>query len=237
MTCSPDQLLTATYTSFDAAICDAENVLLYNVGSAAFAHAMPSGVRFERLQALPPVSRSGKTYAHHHDYRFIRATDLDYARPSPAFEFPLERISSATKPHQVWWAASGAKPSIAEPIIGPFELLVELPASAVRGNLAGAVKPLVDGIISALHSESQIDCGAVQRLATITGWDASKISNRLRSPSNGILGSRRLLSSYRGFVKWNPADDRCQRCTVIIRSDSSLECIVSVRSREAFPPA
>ena len=87
---------------------------------------------------------------------------------------------------------------------------------------------MLDGIISALHSEQELDVEAVQRLSVVTGWEQKQIVGRLLSPPNPILGSRRLLRSYRDFVMWNPADDLCDRFTVVVRAASSWRCAVKV---------
>jgi len=233
--CPPGELLAATYTSLDPATCDAENVLLYNVGSASFAQAALSGIQFERLHATPPHSPSGQTYPHHHHYRFVSIASIAPALPALSFDLPLDRVSTATKVHHVWWAASGAAAIAAAPLRGNYELDVLVPPQSRPANLTAVIKPLVDGIICGLHSEILVDSVAVERLAQVTGWSAGQIANRLLSPANPILGARRLLSSYREFVKWNPADDLCQRGSVIVRSDLRPHCTVAVRVPSALP--
>ena len=226
--CGADDVLIATYTSLDTSSCDAENVLLYNVGMSCFVNAMRRGVQFERRYALPPTTPTGQPYRHHHSYRFIKASDLAVAEQRYIFEFPLNRISSSINPHHIWWAASAVKPALAEPISGPFELDIQIPATVVRTNLSAVVKCIIDGIICALHNDPEFSNDAVLRLAAATGWDAMEIANRLCTEGRSILSERTVLRVYRNFVKWNPADDLCNRCTIILHGDEMRGCVVSI---------
>lgn len=240
---SPSDILAATYTSLETAGCDVENVLLYNVGCSAFASTTRKGVQFVRSCAAPPPSPSGKSYLHHHRYEIVPWCGVTAPENACEFSFPLERISAGTKAHNVWWAAASADTVPSAPILGPFVLEVQLPTTSVVGNLSGVVKPLVDGVICALHSDSRVAQDAVLRLAALTGWSADEIMQRLNAPRNPLLGSRPLLRSYRGFVKWNPADDLCHRGLVAIRDDASRICTVScygvaagLSQKDVLPP-
>jgi hypothetical protein len=86
----------------------------------------------------------------------------------------------------------------------------------------------LDGVVCAMHAESQVDAEAVGRLSRASTWDVAEISKRLSAPPNPILGSRRLLHHYRDFVKWDPADDLCDDCTVLVTPASRLTCTVVV---------
>jgi hypothetical protein len=216
----PGMLLSASYSasSADRSGCDVENVLFYNVGAGAFESITRNGLRFERLRRPPELAPSGLPFTHYHRYGFIETPERPITKAATLFEFALDGISSSTKPHTVWWAASGVTVLSSAPIKGRFELHVEL-AHPKIGNPSSILKPLVDGIISAMHSESNIDLEAVQRLCAATGWRSDEVQARLRNPGCPVLGPRHLLGSYRDFVKWNPADDLCEACTLLIRTD------------------
>ena len=53
LSAGPAEMLEAIYTSASADLVDAENVLLYNVGTHRFAPATRLGLRFERIHSVP----------------------------------------------------------------------------------------------------------------------------------------------------------------------------------------
>jgi hypothetical protein len=101
-------------------------------------------------------------------------------------------------------------------------------------NLVAIIKPLLDGVTSALHSDVNPNQEAMARLAKKTGWRAEEILHRLRFPKAPVLGPRRLLDAYRDFVKWNPADDLCEACTVLYEPCKTSSCRVDVWSRKSL---
>lgn len=223
--------LAARYASLDTYRVDAENLLFYNVQPATFAAVSTGGLRFERIHTAPPPSPSGRRFAHYHRYWFVEAERPEQTAWACSFTFPLERLSTSSKPHEIWWAASGGAKSRIEQVGGPFELSISLRVSAPLGNLAGIIKPLLDGIICAMHPAAGVDPVAVRRLAEKTGWDAGAIEARLLSPSHPVLASRRQLHPYRDFVKWDPEDELCERCTVEVRPALGAVYEVSVAIR------
>ena len=221
-------VLCATYSSVDQSFCDVENVLIYNVGPSVFANSSGAGLRIVRAWMEPSVSPLGKLYRHHHRYCFINPPPKPNAPDATEFSFALTSLSTSTKPHEIWWHATSAGKTSLVPITGRYALYVELGSPAPFPNIANIVKPLLDGVICAMHAENQIDAEAVARLARASTWDLTEISNRLRGPPNPVLGSRRLVYPYRDFVKWDPADDRCDDCTVVVTPASALTCTVVV---------
>lgn len=223
----PGMLLSAGYASStaDRSGCDVENVLFYNVGAGAFESIARNGLRFEKLRRTLDAAPSGQSYTHYHRFGFIETPERPITKAATLLEFELDGISSSTKPHTVWWAASGATVLSSAHIEGRFELHVELGTSKI-GNPSSILKPLVDGIISAMHSESNIDMAAVQRLCAATGWRSDEVQARLRNPRCPVLGPRHLLGSYRDFVKWHPADDLCEAYTLLIKPNRTATCSV-----------
>ncbi len=230
----PKSVLLAQYLSLDESFCDVENVLIYNVGPGAFAEATRTGLRFERKCAAPPVAPSGQTYAHYHRYSALGLCDCADALPPNclAFSFSLESMSSTTKPHEVWWAAGNTSMSSCLIVRGCFEIRIRLACPAPPKNVASLVKPLVDGVISALHSQSVVSDGVLDRLEAATGWPKNEIRKRLIAPQAPVLGEREVVTTYRSFVKWNPADDLCTRCTVLVYQAKEWRCHVEVCEAE-----
>jgi hypothetical protein len=226
---SSETILTAVYTSLDEGFCDVENVLLYNVGSTAFAKSSQGGIRFERRIATPPQSPSGASFEHQNRYSLAKICAESPNTSVYTREFDLVSLSSSTKPHEVWWAFHEGEGGDSESQIqGAFALEIRLVTPKQLGNLASVIKPLLDGIISAMHSESNLDPVAAQRLAEKLGRPIESVVSRLQLPSAPILGPQDLLQVTSAGVKWNPADHLCQQCTVVVEAGAHWRCSASV---------
>jgi hypothetical protein len=210
----PGQSLQATYASAERSFCDVENVLFYNVGPATFGGLAGSGISFDRSWSPVPPLSGDTPMAHYHCYQLVDALPVRPDAPLWQSRFPLPPLSSSIKPHSIWWEASRAAASPSVSLNESFELKVLLGTPTPIPNLATIIKPLLDGLISAFHIDSQADGDVIQRLAAKTGWPEDEIRRRLTQPTAPLLGARRLVSAYRNFVKWNPADELCERCTV-----------------------
>ncbi len=222
----PNTKLSATYASVHTDFCDVENVLLYNVGAGVFSQTTSSGLQVQRLYAEPITSPSGRQFAHYQCYSFVPIDALPAIAPTLAF--PLGKISTGTKPHDIWWAIAAQSPSAGAPISGRFWLDLALPVAG--RNLVALVKPLLDGIICALHPATVIDELAVVRLAAKTSWPVAAVKHRLAHPSCPLLAPRKVLTSYREFVKWDPADELCDGFTITPIPVDEL-CKVWIRGR------
>lgn len=97
---------------------------------------------------------------------------------------------------------------------GTFALHLRLDAGRFKSSISCFLKPLLDGVIAAMHTEEKLDEEAVARLANAMGWDPEQITGRLLKPTAAIFPRRVLLRRYREFVSWNPADHLCTSCVV-----------------------
>jgi hypothetical protein len=226
------KILLATYSSLDQSFCDVENILLYNVGAATFESVATTGVRFDRIHIAPSASPSGRHFKHHHYYRLGDVSHLTAGPPDVSLTFLLNSLTSSTKPHEIWWPASDSGIGPTRTFPGSFEMRVVLRFPSPFRNLTAVIKPLLDGVICAFHSQPNPDLIAVKRLGEQTGLSSEMILNRLQFPRTHILGPRRLLDTYRDFVKWNPADELCEACTVLYEPSSLRQCIVDVWDRQ-----
>lgn len=197
---------------------DAENILLYNVGTACLRHLMTAGVSFERSfqHPLPPVN-SGLPSAglHHHRYEFGGSPALQYwSRGEQLASFVDVPVSSLAKPGPVWAAlrAHAEPPPRESGYVGPFIVDVSIGDAhrERRPSAADQVKPVLDGVISAYHSHEG-DCALVaERLANLGLGDPSRLQRELGDPVWNVLGSRVLVWPFGpAGVQWNPADDLC----------------------------
>ena len=225
LNCPPDFRLVAEYTSGITDFVDVENVLLYNVGTGVFSHTSAQGLHVRRNYLTPPISPAGCQFQHYHRYSF----EPEESPPSltPACIFSIRGMTSGTKPHEVWWAMCSGTTASIPAIAGRFRLDIELPSRG--GNIAGLVKPLLDGIICAMHPASAINQEAILRLAARTTWPEAIIKRHLEQPPLPVLEARKVLNVYREFVKWDPADELCDEF-VVSPVPESESCRVWVRN-------
>ena len=212
--------LRATYTSPLGGRFDVENVLLYNVGTSAFARSAGSELVVERTAGPTPIPPSPLEGSAHHYAYAITEGDIPWqtwsiVRRLASFEsVEVASLAAAARPSSVWLAirrgsTADLTATDASSAIG-LEMGIELPASAPT-NLAALAKPLIDGVISAFHAHDDprtLDLVA-ERVAAQIGAPAAEIRSLLQQNESAILGSRRLLWPWREGVQWNPADDRC----------------------------
>lgn len=207
--------LRCTYGSQSTELCDAENILLYNVGVSAFSRVASKAVMFERSNDVPacPVPLSGPA-EHHHLY----VVDPDgrfacWRETGVAASFGGQTPKRTDKASDWWWAMGSALREVdGSDLSGePFGLRIRLGPSS-RG-LVGILKAMVDGIVASFQLDPSPDELAVNRLAAYLGASPEDVIANL-NPSFAPLGPRRLLWPYRDGVQWNPADELCVACQV-----------------------
>jgi hypothetical protein len=220
--------LAADYVSAQLTFVDVENVLFYNVGPSVFSALVAHGLTARRVYQEPRVSPTRCEYPHYQRYKIDPVVPLAESDALLTFECPP--LTSRTKPHDVWWAASRASVAGTAEVSGRYWLDVQVPGSASL-TLAASMKPLLDGVISALHQVHELDHVAIERLSSATRWAESEIVERLRRPAAPILESRCVVRSYREFIKWDPADDMCDGFTLRSSGNDDL-CRVWVRGSD-----
>lgn len=198
---------------------DAENVLFYNVGTAAFKNAAASGLEFEGGIASPPNApdedASGRHY-HRYEvrkarsgFRLWRATGLPI-RISTSGDYELK---NDTKPSLIWHtmkSSGSATPSARLSPSAKFALVVTVRGGSMALNLATAVKPLFDGIISAFHLYVGNDLDLVStRLAERLNQTPGAIANLLVDDRLALLDDRTVVHARGNGIQWNPKDDDC----------------------------
>ena len=100
----------AVYSSLCQDVCDLENILLYNVGTGVFKSICDSGFLIERsFKEVPPPDHDKKNiYKHHHLYKVVHQTqkpiEWQMGLILAMWEDIPVRISSASKPHDFWYA-------------------------------------------------------------------------------------------------------------------------------------
>lgn len=207
--------LRAVYASPSTDFCDAENVLLYNVGPARFARLATRRLTFERSSRVPPcpAQLSGPPL-HHHTYFTDDESDflhwsVDSVVASGSARFPLR----AEKPADWWWhARTGLRTEAAGLAPGlPFALRLRILDRST--SIPAILKPLLDGVIAALQSDGSPSDEAVVRLADHLRVETGIVRAHLTTPG-ALHGHAPLVRPYRSGLQWNPVDDLCTACAI-----------------------
>jgi len=216
----PDRALHAVYFSREEGFVDAENVLIYNVGSGAFSHLCQSGLCFEwclRAPPDPPSTFSGSP-KHYHLYHVVELDNLRHkwgaTRTLASWrDVVCPVVRSDLKPAEVWQGMkqggiSPARGTTTPPQYG-VEIILQSPQT-VAVNLAGVVKPLMDGVLSAFHLHDGSNMAEVtRRVSKALGTSGQAVAKMLGDEAGAVLGETCLVRIRSSGVQWCPADDGC----------------------------
>lgn len=230
---SPGGQLYAVYGATDAdQFVDTENVLLYNVGIGTFRHLANRGIVFERAYHYPPPPESSglphDDTLHYHRYGLNVPAGLSHWQPThPIAAFHDVDAVSLAKPATVWAAIrqqASPPPTITgppQPFIVRLRIVDRRPAGGT--NLAGLIKPTLDGIISAFHSHVGESEQVARRLDALAVGSYDDLHGTLADPAWGVLGPRTLIRPFgtRG-VQWNPADERCVAASITLDEEPGI---------------
>lgn len=134
---------------------------------------------------------------------------------------------------RVWSALQGSVRPLVTTEPGSRQLAlattIGLPSTS-QPSLVSLIKPLIDGIISALHVHdgSKLDLVAKrlsERLDATPAVPAERLTNRAAA----VLGERTLLRPFQNSVQWNPADDRLVYIRVLNNSSRMMSGQVLAR--------
>ncbi|BBZ13592.1 hypothetical protein [Mycobacterium branderi] len=221
---SAGQVLHATFCGPKLSNADVENLALYNIDS--FKTAGRNGIRFEHCTAVPPAP-DGAEYRFGYRYALAPSsgtfTHRQQGRMLASFDWiDLDASVDDTKDHtklaQVWLALARARDQIEPPepasaVDMPFAVRVQIrPPDRRQPVWGGLVKGIFDGVISAFqsHTDTAALPEVISRLATMLRIDPAEIEKHLLEQRWAVLGAvPRLVSPYRGGVKWDPADHWC----------------------------
>jgi hypothetical protein len=104
---------------------------------------------------------------------------------------------------------------VTEPVQSPLKYYaLRIRLEGMQLALVNIMKPLIDGIVSALHAFSeQIPDLVVQRLAQATRLEPNDVRRRLANNHQAVLGARpKLIRSTTKGIAWNPRDEDCVAC-------------------------
>jgi hypothetical protein len=219
---APGRILHGVYSSADRSLADLENVLCYNVGPGSMS-AGAGGFVLER-SFVPSTDAP-----HHYRYEMIaggmpwshwRATDV-----LATVQVDADRSLFTDPKTGRWWLAArrGTVTAHSSRDLPPvaYALTVTIsPPPAWRGSVVNLVKPLADGIVSALHNpigpvEHLVDRAAHVDPTLTSNEFAGLLTERRPAP----LGRVGLIVARGAGVQWLPADDAIVALDVrIVRS-------------------
>jgi len=115
---------------------------------------------------------------------------------------------------------------------GEFTVDVELDGVHGSRNVAGLLKPLLDGLVSALQvhrpAPAQAEDRVRSRLALL--GDPPEPWTLLTDDSVSVLGARSLVRAGKTNLVWNPGDDRCSAVSVIARAATTPRIAATVHA-------
>jgi hypothetical protein len=210
-----DGALRAVYSTASMDFCDAENVLLYNVGPSRFTRLATRHLSFERSSVVPacPHPLSGPAL-HHHSYMTACEPGFNHWDVEGVLAYGTASMPSRSdKPADWWWRVrlGSRTESGSLPLGQPFGLRVQLCSPST--SIAATLKPMLDGLIASLQSDPAPSNEAVARLADHLKVEPAVVQAHLTS-RGPLEGRAPLVRDYREGLQWNPVDDLCAASTV-----------------------
>ena len=197
--------LAATYASSDDGYVDAENALLYNLGASAYSHLLGDGLYCKRVASTED--------RHRLSYRLEPMPDLPPGTTLMSLE--IEAPSRKDRPGP-WWAAFRRAALAMHADVqhnGIFAVDLTVPEEWRLTTVANVLKPLLDGLISALHRQDEHvhdDLSRDRLMPSLARLgEPNAMWSMLNDPACNLLGSRALVRPHGNGIAWNPADERC----------------------------
>lgn len=217
-------LLHARYHSPVRERCDTENILFYNVGTGAFTGSSTHGVHFERGFEVPaPGTQLASVPLHYHRYELGLDegwTVWEERATLAAFSsVELPHLSADSKPASVWLALHEATVDVFDQGVwpGPFGLRLRLELPGALRSLVALLKPLIDGVTAAFGTYQGSQLGLVsERLGRQLARESATVAGLLSRQERAVLGACQLVVPRAAGVQWQPADERCLACELVV---------------------
>lgn len=224
----PGDRLSATWWCADAT-ADLENVLLYNVGPDTFwAATGPLWLRRRRAGAPSPPAPLCAPVVSVVEY----TTDAPAPEPrEPLVELRgrLPEISSpeALRPEEVWRAVHLGSCAGTGPLPHHLALDVTVGGAHPLATPSRVVKPLVDGLLAALHRYSGPKMDAVVARMRLTSPTEARAW--LVNQDMPFLGDRNFVWPWRSSLQWSPADERLTEISLRVSREgpTALHAVLS----------
>jgi hypothetical protein len=187
---------------------------------SAFSRSGSTGLRFERIFDDPPIPPRPLSWQPSHYHRYDSApleTGFHYwhrGRILARWNIPIESSAVLKNVASVWHLMKSRSDQVEarlgrDPALFGLTVTIRAPQRSYLSPPA-LLKSLFDGILSALHSHNGQEVDVVsERLARKLNLPQGEVAGDLMSAEMQVLGARRLVWPFGGFIQWNPADDRC----------------------------
>ena len=217
---TPNTGLVVRYESPSDDFADLDNVALYNIGTGSYSHLLKTGLYCERVKASDT--------RHHLTYQVAelpQISDAGLLLASIRTATPTELGAAAA-----WWATT--RPAVVNRSFGIHDGLFTV-AATLSGDwrpstVANLVKPMLDGVVSALHAHDGSAKDALLAQLDFEG-NPSRTWERLTDRSAALLGTRPLVRPYLNRIAWNPADERCSAFRISIQPGTSRSISIDIR--------
>ena len=222
---APGQVLHGRFVSTDESLSDLDNVLFYNVGPGCFKGVATQGLSFERMFARPPdppVALSGPSnYYHHYQVLDDPAGFRDWDPVTLVCRWranPFKLRGELSLTTHVWYHVKSGelRTSVsATDFNGRFgiSMKISVPFGQSPLNLAGLAKPLIDGLLCALHVHDG------KKLDELTERRSRELSVPASEVKDLLLDNRNALLGKRSLVRWHPADDQCVAGEILVETN------------------
>lgn len=208
--------LEARLITADKGFFDVENVLLYNVGVGRFAELDLDSVCFS-IDTM-------ETSSNHKKYKYVYS--IHHLEPIKSdrilnnllmkFQFDMSELTTSLKAHDYWLGFKRANIiNFNQKDFDEFGLFIELHSNQQLKNLVSLIKPMLDGIISALHYQNNVSEEVYAYLTSNLNISFEEASVYFKKNADSLLGKRRVVSKYRNGIKWNPEDERCKEVYIV----------------------
>ena len=213
----------------DRRVHDLENAVMYNVGPNRYGPFMQPGFCLRRLASPalqdidPPLAEPTAA-----QYRFtVGGSELTVSqRPqSLAFTLRIPRLESVLA---TWRAARAALECMESPV-PMIDKRLGLAVTVPDWFRSSHVKPLLDGVIAALHS-----CDDDMTFGCMRTWNVTEDELQRLRDWPGPLGRRTVVRLTERGAAWNPADD-CIDEIALRRTTSTEDVTVSVWPLDVEP--
>ena len=213
--------LRCVYSSPSTDFCDAENVLLYNVGMSSFVRLTERGVTFERSFVVPPspVRLSGPPLHHHAYSTNAQAAFLHWQVDGEVASWEGAIPHRLDKAADWWWSTRSGSRTMTDVDLTSQRYGLRLRLGGMRRSTGSVLKPMLDGVIAAFHRDASLEDETIRRLAGQLHQTQDGVRVQLAA-ADAPLGTRVLLRPFRDGLQWNPADDLCVACTVEVAEPS-----------------
>jgi hypothetical protein len=218
------KILCAAYRSSSHRLADTDNLLVYNIGPAQLASTTRQGLVLRRrydisrncpVQLCSPASSQYEYSLVDSESLSIEGQDASLLA-SLSFDLVASALGHAAA---VWYAAKIGCVTLVQRshVEKPWGISIVINGSPTsRIACSTIVKPLIDGITSALHCHdgSNIDYVAAQLSKNLGLDDDTSMRLLLADGSHALFGRTNLLRPYRNNLKWNSKDEYYPYCLI-----------------------